>query len=224
VLGSQIKVTQELAAATARAEALEKSVDELKDQLADLIKAKEDDETQLLEKFCDLLNEKKLKIRQQQRLLATANVDPDKLANLGASQNTERKAKASRSSKRKAKEEAPDESDDGFEMMDVDDHVDDEEPQLEPVDDLDTPSPDEEIQTESDESDEEPLPVSKPKEKSLPTRGTRSQDAKKPTVQKNDEPPPPRRNLPFDKRKAAKAATRKSAGVADDETDSEEEL
>ena len=47
-------------------------------QLEDLIKAKEDHENNLLEKFRELLNAKKLKIRDQQRLLAGAKVDPNK--------------------------------------------------------------------------------------------------------------------------------------------------
>lgn len=113
-------MVDDLAAATARAVELESQANELKSHLADLLKAKEDDEKHLLEKFQDLLNEKKLKIRQQQRLLASAEVDPARLENAGASQNTVRKAKASRGSKRKVVQEPEDESDDGFEKMDVD--------------------------------------------------------------------------------------------------------
>ena len=48
-------------------------VQKLNKQLDDFIKAKEDHETDLLEKFQRLLNEKKLKIRDQQRLLNSAN-------------------------------------------------------------------------------------------------------------------------------------------------------
>lgn len=49
----------------------------LRAQLDDLICAKKEHEDALLEKFRELLNSKKLKIRDQQRLLATAKVDPD---------------------------------------------------------------------------------------------------------------------------------------------------
>ena len=53
-------------------------VKKLNAQLEDLIKAKEEHEDALLEKFRELLNAKKLKIRDQQRLLAGAKVDPNK--------------------------------------------------------------------------------------------------------------------------------------------------
>ncbi|KAI1427545.1 hypothetical protein F5Y12DRAFT_712080 [Xylaria sp. FL1777] len=120
---SRSKVTEELAAATAKIESLEHSIEQLKAQLEDFIAAKEEDETQMLEKFRDLLNEKKLKIRQQHRLLAAAKVDPEKLSKIGGDedQDAHRNAGPSRSGKRKAlvKEEEGG-SDDGFEKMDVD--------------------------------------------------------------------------------------------------------
>lgn len=53
-------------------------VGKLNQQLEELINAKIEHENLLLEKFRDLLNAKKLKIRDQQRLLASANVDPNK--------------------------------------------------------------------------------------------------------------------------------------------------
>ncbi|RYC53879.1 hypothetical protein CHU98_g12331 [Xylaria longipes] len=122
-IASRSKVTDELAAATARIESLEHNVNELKAQLDDFITTKEEDETQMLEKFRDLLNEKKLKIRQQHRLLAAAKVDPEKLAKIGGGdgQDVHRNAGPSRSSKRKASvKEEEGESDDGFEKMDID--------------------------------------------------------------------------------------------------------
>ncbi|KAI0799553.1 hypothetical protein GGR55DRAFT_478910 [Xylaria sp. FL0064] len=119
---SRTKVTEELAAATAKIESLENSINELKAQLEDFITSKEEDETQMLEKFRDLLNEKKLKIRQQHRLLAAAKVDPEKLGNVGEEdKDAHRKAGPSRSGKRKVPvKEEEGESDDGFEKMDVD--------------------------------------------------------------------------------------------------------
>ena len=51
----------------------------LNESLAELVKLKAEEENSLLEKFSLLLNEKKLKIRDQQRLLASANVDPARL-------------------------------------------------------------------------------------------------------------------------------------------------
>ena len=50
----------------------------LEEQLEDLIQAKAEHEDNLMEKLRDLLNEKKLKIRDQQRLLATAKVNPSR--------------------------------------------------------------------------------------------------------------------------------------------------
>lgn len=55
-----------------------RTVEKLDQQLEDLIKAKKEHENALLEKFQHLLNAKKLKIRDQQRLLASAKVDPEK--------------------------------------------------------------------------------------------------------------------------------------------------
>ncbi|KAI1312694.1 hypothetical protein F5Y03DRAFT_390394 [Xylaria venustula] len=120
---SRRNVTQELATATAKIESLEHSIKQLKAQLEDFITTKEEDEAQMLEKFRDLLNEKKLKIRQQHRLLAAAKVDPDKLDNVGDNeeQDAHRNAGPSRSGKRKATvKEEEGESDDGFEKMEVD--------------------------------------------------------------------------------------------------------
>ena len=51
-------------------------IKKLNEQLEDLIQAKKDHERSLMEKFVTLLNAKKLKIRDQQRLLAGAKVDP----------------------------------------------------------------------------------------------------------------------------------------------------
>ena len=55
-----------------------KAIEKLNQQLEELIEAKREHENSLLEKFQALLNSKKLKIRDQQRLLAGAKVDPHK--------------------------------------------------------------------------------------------------------------------------------------------------
>lgn len=55
-----------------------KTMQKLNQQLEDLIEVKKLHENTLLEKFCELLNAKKLKIRDQQRLLVGAKVDPQK--------------------------------------------------------------------------------------------------------------------------------------------------
>ncbi|ORY64327.1 uncharacterized protein BCR38DRAFT_212128 [Pseudomassariella vexata] len=240
VIGSRAKTAQDLAAANTKAAALEHSVNELKDQLEGLLKAKEDDETHMLEKFRDLLNEKKLKIRQQQRLIASANVDPVKLENVGASQDTLRKAKASRQAKRKVEES---DSDQGFEKMDVDEsgEDDDQKPEVDPYMD-ERQTTDDETQSEMDDSEEAPPLAAKRRGKVIPTRakaGTakgkaklkqstppaKSKPALKPAQPDNardDSASPPRRNLPFMKGKKAPPQSQVTAG--DDETESDDEL
>lgn len=53
----------------------QETVSKLNASLDDLIKAKKEHEDKLLQKFTELLNSKKLKIRDQQRLLAGAKID-----------------------------------------------------------------------------------------------------------------------------------------------------
>jgi len=52
----------------------EDTISRLNSQLEELIHAKNNHDDELIAKFVQLLNEKKLKIRNQQRLMATANV------------------------------------------------------------------------------------------------------------------------------------------------------
>ena len=63
---------------TSKYEQQAEMVKKLNQQLEDLIKAKAEHESSLLEKFRELLNAKKLKIRDQQRLLAGAKLDVHK--------------------------------------------------------------------------------------------------------------------------------------------------
>ena len=60
---------------TRKLKAYEDAMERLKDQMNELQLAKISDETALLDKFCEVLNYKKAKIRDQQLLLATAKVD-----------------------------------------------------------------------------------------------------------------------------------------------------
>ncbi|CAN8103864.1 unnamed protein product [Discula destructiva] len=69
----------------------------------------------------DLLNEKKVKIRTQEQLLATARVDPDKLAAAAKTSKPHRSgAGLSRAAKRKAETSEGDDSDDDADKMDLD--------------------------------------------------------------------------------------------------------
>lgn len=63
---------------TTQLQAAEKSIKDLKTSLDDLVQSKREHENMLLGSFAQVLNEKKLKIRNQQRLLASANVDSEK--------------------------------------------------------------------------------------------------------------------------------------------------
>ncbi|KAH8677984.1 hypothetical protein BX600DRAFT_141505 [Xylariales sp. PMI_506] len=231
-IGANAKVLEEIAAATAKADQLEKSVNELKSQLEDLIKAKEDDETQLLEKFRDLLNEKKLKIRQQQRLLESADIAPEDAENVKSSQGGGRKAKTSRGGKRKAvPEPAQDDSDDGFEHMDVDrdsavkDEPEDEGRRMDDIEERQTTEDETESEAEESEEDSPPPPPKtrgrgKGKGKatvSPPPRAARGRKAVS-AEEQEVKSPPPKRALPFNNRQQV---TRQQDN---DETESDEEL
>jgi hypothetical protein len=63
---------------TRRYSLTEKTINRLNRQLEELMHAKVQHENQLVSNFVQILNEKKLKIRNQQRLLAAATVDPAK--------------------------------------------------------------------------------------------------------------------------------------------------
>jgi len=66
---------KELANLKTRANSEQDTIAKLNAQLDDFIKTKNETETAMLQQFMDLLNEKKRKIRDQSRLLATAKVD-----------------------------------------------------------------------------------------------------------------------------------------------------
>ena len=98
------KLEEEVRDLTFRYDEQSKRAEKLNDQLETLIKAKADHEDSLLRSFRDLLNTKKLKIRDQQRLLASAKIDLKQAAKLQNARSTSkpRAAIASRAGKRKA--------------------------------------------------------------------------------------------------------------------------
>jgi septal ring factor EnvC (AmiA/AmiB activator) len=69
------RTLQELEALRARVSEEQDSISKLKAQLDDFIKTKDETEKEMLRQFMQLLNEKKRKIRDQNRLLAGAKVD-----------------------------------------------------------------------------------------------------------------------------------------------------
>ena len=97
----------------------ESTITKLTKQLEDLITAKKEHETALLTRFAELLNAKKLKIRDQQRLLATVKVDPDRRNEVTATRSGQSKSLPATSRKGKRKvaslvEEEEDEDEDVF--------------------------------------------------------------------------------------------------------------
>lgn len=68
---------KELAGVKAQASSEQDTIAKLSAQLDDLIQTKSETESAMLQQFMELLNEKKRKIRDQNRLLARAKVDKD---------------------------------------------------------------------------------------------------------------------------------------------------
>ncbi|KAM0276711.1 hypothetical protein ACHAQH_006479 [Verticillium albo-atrum] len=225
--GAVVQANVALAAVTTKQHELEESVLLLKSQLDELIEAKQADETELLLKFRDLLNEKKVKIREQQKILATASVDPEAVPPSQPSQasrpskaSKKRIAKKSRDSKRKAT--APvedDESEDGFEKMDVDTAAKDVDAELS---DQERDTTDAETETESDEDDdeEEAEPARTTRKAAAAKEQTSTSQSKPQEKAEDDDAPPPARALPFMKKTAKKAAP----PPAGSETESDDEL
>lgn len=211
-----------LASTTAKASKLEESVRELKAQLDELVAAKEADESELLEKFRDLLNEKKVKIRQQQKLLASASVEPEKLAQVQQSSQAAVRGHAaakSRPGKRKTAPAPVDDADSSEESegkMDVDEVKE----QAADLSDQQRDTTEDEDETASeDDDDEEPAAPALSKH-------TRSQLSPPPkpkaaATPAKKEAPPAKRELPFARKKAAPKAPPPPAGS---ETESDDEL
>ncbi|RXG48595.1 hypothetical protein VDGE_08893 [Verticillium dahliae] len=201
-----------LAAVTTKQTELEASVRRLKSQLDELVEAKRTDETELLLKFRDLLNAKKVKIREQQKILAAVppsqpTAQPGKPARSAGQGRT---ATKSRASKRKAaapvaEDDDDDESDDGFEKMDVDTAAGKEADADMSDQQRDTTDAETETASEPDEDEDD----------------AEEQEAKPARVQEDDAPPPARA-LPFMKKTAKKAAP--APPPAGSETESDDEL
>jgi len=221
------------------------TIKKLNEQLEDLIQAKKQHETLLLEKFQALLNAKKLKIRDQQRLLAGAKVDPQKgkeplkcllcrtqsrtAAQVQQARQTQstRPPRSSRSTKRTAEGKSPHATD-----TDSEDTAFEKEPAMEAKSDAEKETPPHsDLNATDDEDDDDlnsvPLPDTATSKgrvmESQPNRGSSSQKGS-PT------PPPPPRQLRFATDK--KVATAKSQsppiaptdGQTDDSETSDDEL
>lgn len=188
-----------------------------------MVKLKNDNENDLIEKFSLLLNEKKLKIRDQQRLLASANIDPAKVSAMEQSRSPAKSGSVgpSKPRKRKAGRVAQDEtdSDEGFQKMDVDGQQDNA-----TESEVETPgTPDRESTADVDSDNEDPPAPP-------PARSTAS-ESKKPAPNLEDDKSdtdalPPRRDLPFSKKPAPaskQSAAPKAAARGDAETESDDD-
>lgn len=192
VLEQRDKLEEEVASQKEKAKAEQETEAKLQRQLSDLVEAKTEHEKQLLSKFCTLLNEKKLKIRNMQRVLQTAQVDKKKLKDL-APLGDETEDQTNHGTKRQLDDGNAEEDDesDGFETMVVDKTTHDE------------GSPDsagshrsENTSTDTASEEEDDLDGPRPVSPTPPT--TRSMD--KNTKKGSSTPLPPPRELPFQKK------------------------
>ncbi|KAI9933371.1 hypothetical protein ASPWEDRAFT_174528 [Aspergillus wentii DTO 134E9] len=182
----------------------ENTIHQLSRQLEELINAKSQHENQIIADFGQLLNEKKLKIRNQQRLLASAKVDPIKVSEIRAATlgRYGRSTDKGQRLKRAARDlgHSGSESEDEFEKMEVDNagYQDSrEEDQNTDGGQRSTPQPlEEEDNTATDEEFSPPSPpVKKGKRGDVQGQGHKISSCR--PVMKEPAPPPPRRQLPF---------------------------
>jgi hypothetical protein len=208
---------EEVSTLRGRSEADQAAIIALQAQLADLVRAKQEHEEQLISKFTLLLNEKKLKIRNQQRILSTAKIDEQKLAQLKLTlDGTEREpVRKKRRSERVAEDsDQGKEESDGFETMEVD-------PMPNALGDARSSretTPETETETEDEGSVGQPA---------IPTSAAESQMSR-PNKAESDALPPPR-SLPFVKKGAqrdddvTKTKSPELALGSDEETASEDD-
>lgn len=188
-------------------------------QFDEVVEAKVEYEAQLLSKFSILLNEKKLKIRNMQRILSATKVDEKKLKELKTDIEDEPINRDGQRKKRQAgtapNEDETDEDDD-FETMAVDGgaNADDNPNDAQSAESAEaTPEP-----SDSDDEDDD-LDASAPG----PDRPrTRAMDSQRASKQKSPSPLPPRRDLPFQKKTSGQGhKASKEPPPAADEDDEE---
>ncbi|KAG9501258.1 hypothetical protein J7337_006942 [Fusarium musae] len=199
-------------------------VAQLQLQLEELIKAKEEDEIALLRKFRDLLNEKKVKIREQQQALNILSTNPSITGQFQRSQAVEdsvqqpkpkkptRQVGKSRASKRKApasKRLEESEDDDAVDTMSVD-------PKQEAVDTDPGNTTEATASGDSDDEDDDVLDSRPHQQNKAPDTVSRDK-----TASKESERPPPPRALPFETKKSTKAAPVPAPAGSDTESDDE---
>ncbi|KAJ6107921.1 hypothetical protein N7523_009244 [Penicillium sp. IBT 18751x] len=210
------ELEQQVTTLSGRYRVAEDTIKKLRGQLEELLRAKNHHETQLVANFAQLLNEKKLKIRNQQRLLASAtdcilgHRPATKIIVLvpvseiqAAAGNLANATEIHHAEKRPALEieQMDEESDQGFETMEVDETRVDAGSQLEE----DTDQATEEDSDHEERSSLQPH-VMKPM---APIEAL--------TQQNSARVAPPLRELPFARREQPKEDAEETAGETDDD-------
>ncbi|KAF1965878.1 hypothetical protein BU23DRAFT_560735 [Bimuria novae-zelandiae CBS 107.79] len=239
------RTLKELAESKAQANSEHGTIEKLNAQLDDFIKTKDETETAMLQQFMALLNEKKRKIRDQNRLLASAKIDKDTATAVEVSRKEikPRKAAASRTSKRKAKAPEPEpkpepEPEPEPEQLSDEDQMEIDQAKAEEQDDesdaAGTVTPDRASETETEDEGEGGFSSKAPAPSTRATRGKPAQATRSssvtfsksaPASDKAEAVPPPRRDLPFRKTATRNKPPPKQPSPAtedDDETDDEE--
>jgi hypothetical protein len=195
-------------------------IKKVEEALEELVKLKESYENALLEKFSILLNEKKLKIRDQQRLLSASNVDPDRVEAIARSRDSRsRSVGPSRPRKRKQAVKDEESDDDGFEKMAVAEEGD--EPDI--VNDSDGDgrrTPDSESTASEGSKDDEPVAPPSRKTAHEQDEGKVSSSAVA-AAEEQDFALPPKRVLPFQQKKPIPKPA-PAANGSDTESDDDE--
>lgn len=208
-----------LAEAAAHAKELETTVAELKAQLDELVTSKQDDETALLLKFRDLLNEKKIKIREQQKVLAAGPFQNSQSASQRFSQPLDsqpsRTPAPSRPRKRKVQAVEPllNELEENETEMDKIKSEPQDSEQEDTAEDTASGGSDDDDDDNDDEGDD-----GNDRSRAGVDNSSRTAPKAPSPAKKSDEQVPAPRSLPFTKKAAAKAL------AADMETDSGDEL
>ncbi|RMZ86335.1 hypothetical protein DV736_g6441, partial [Chaetothyriales sp. CBS 134916] len=187
----------------------------LQSQLADLVRAKQNHEEDLLSKFAALLNEKKKELRKRARQLGTAQMTSAQLKQLEDQRASASKAKTTRRGKRSAEEPQSDSESEAFErLIDKDKSKEDDDEEAIASDRSRSTLHPSSTDTEDDDLDQPTHSHTLPSSASLPPR-QQAQDLH--TM-------PPKRELPFPRKIQQQLQQPKPVPtIEDEETASEDD-
>ncbi|GLA43867.1 hypothetical protein AnigIFM63309_001962 [Aspergillus niger] len=179
--------------------AADNTIKQLNKQIEDFITAKSRHEEQLMTNFTQVLNQKKLKIRNQQRLLASAKIDVDDAGQCrAASSKVGARVGSMKHAKRPIVETSDDEaeSDNGSESLDQTKHQSSPRRMIDTDDEPNsTPQPLEDVGV--DDTTDEDLPTASGVDQGISEQNNMEEAHHPPRLQ--EQSPPPRRELPFTK-------------------------